>query len=180
MRGIPLLRHAGVSEFCTTSYLPHSLLVFIALVSAGILVRSIQRNHQKETNPATLRNRFQTQVNRLAESYRRHAMDEGRPHGLLWLKCQIAGEPILVTDRSTASPLALASLFVDVEPADGSGLEDVAAARTSRTVTGIFAYEGGEWKPTGRALFNLVPAEVVARSNGRYVPLDPPHPPARG
>jgi hypothetical protein len=110
----------------------------------------------------------------LADDYFRYATSAGTARGLKWVRAEFVGEPLFVTDRRTRTTAALASLAVEVEPAEGSGLDDVPAARIPRTVTATFVFENAAWKPTGKPLFNLVPADVVARSGGRYVPLDPP------
>jgi hypothetical protein len=95
--------------------------------------------------------------------------------GLKLVEATPSGEAVFVRDSTSNRRVALLPLIAEVEPAEDAGLDDVAAARMPRPVTAAFEWVKGEWKPTGRTLFNLAPADVVARSGGRYVPLDPPH-----
>ncbi|HEY2786303.1 MAG TPA: hypothetical protein VGJ05_15155, partial [Fimbriiglobus sp.] len=98
------------------------------------------------------------------------------PRGLHLTAATAAGEVLFVREKNTNRTTALVSLMAEVEPAEGSGLEDVPAARVPRPVTAVFEYANGKWTPTGRPLFNLGPVEVVARSNGRYLPIESPDP----
>jgi hypothetical protein len=168
IRGLPMLQGTGVSEYAAE---PRSRLgaVLAAVVIVAVVVAILTRRVQsRRSNPVAS---FQ---NSLAVDYFRYATAAGAPRGLKWLRAEFVGEPLFVTDRRTRRPTALVPLAVEVEPAEGSGLDDVPAARIPRTVTATFVFENAAWKPTGKPLFNLVPADVVARSGGRYVPLDPP------
>jgi hypothetical protein len=168
VRGIPLLQRTGVSEYAAD---PRSRLgaVLVAAVLVAVLsALHIRKNRSRRSDPvASFRDT-------LADDYFRYAVAAGTARGLNWLRGGFVGTPLFVTDRRTHTTNALVSLAVDVEPAEGSGLEDVPAARIPRTVTATFVFENGSWRPAGKPLFNLGPAEVIARSGGRYVPLEPP------
>ena len=50
----------------------------------------------------------------------------------------------------------------------------VPQAREPRTVTAMFTHDRGEWRTTGRAVFNLTPAQVIER--GHFVgSVEVPH-----
>jgi hypothetical protein len=169
--GIPLLIRSGVSEYAPA---PRSRLWPVASVVAVIGMLFGLVRYQRSSRLPDIPKTFRSAASSLAEAFRRHAADSGAARGLRWVRCELVGEPVFVTVRPEGSVAALTSLLVEVEPAEGAGLEDVPAARIPRTVTATFVFENGTWIPAGKPLFNLGPAEVIARSGGRYVPLDPP------
>lgn len=174
--GIPLLQREGLSEYAER---PRSRFgLFLGLLAVAGAIAGLVRFGRK--SPASAASRFRANAAANAETYRGFVMADGAPHGLNWLSCSIVGDPVFASDRSTGCFTALTALIVDVEPAPGADMDDVPAARVPRTVTALFAFNRGGWKPTGRPLFNLSPAEVVARSNGRFVPVEPPPPTGGG
>jgi hypothetical protein len=102
----------------------------------------------------------------LVEAFRRAAESQNRPRGVEWVTAEPVGEPVFVTDSGI--PVALVPVEVAFRPRPGSELEDVPQAREPRTVTAMFTFENGAWRTTGRAIFNLTPAEVIARGGGRF------------
>jgi hypothetical protein len=111
---------------------------------------------------------FQTVQSALVEEFRAKAQAQNRPRGVEWVLAPLAGTPVFVTDAGTGGLVALVPLEVRFEPRPGSELEDVLQAREPRTVTAMFTFERGEWRTTGRAVFNLAPDAVIARSGGRF------------
>jgi hypothetical protein len=111
---------------------------------------------------------FQAGLTTLVEDFRARAQAQNRPRGVDWVLAPLAGTPVFVTDADTGGRVALLPLEVRFEPRPGSELEDVPQAREPRTVTAMFTHEGGAWRTTGRAVFNLAPDAVIARSGGRF------------
>lgn len=91
------------------------------------------------------------------------ARKQGRPRGLVWVSAEPAGEPVFVRDPKTGGRVGLLPVVVTFRPVEGSEMEDVPQAREPRTVTAMFAFERGDWRTTGRAVFNLTLAQVVER-----------------
>ncbi|OWK45468.1 glycosyltransferase family 87 protein [Fimbriiglobus ruber] len=87
----------------------------------------------------------------------------GTPRGLAWVSAVANGEPVFASDE-TGRLVALAPLVVQFAPEPGSDLEDVPQAREPRPVTGMFTWENGAWRTTGRAVFNLSPEQVIANA----------------
>ena len=101
----------------------------------------------------------------LVAAFLRAARGQGRPRGLEWVSAEPAGEPMFVRDPKTGGRVALLPTVVTFRPIEGSELEDVPQAREPRTVTAMFAFDRGEWRTTGRAVFNLTPAQVIERGH---------------
>ena len=93
----------------------------------------------------------------------------GKPRGLTWLGYEPAGDPLVVRDGDRL--LSLLPAVVRFEPVPDGELADVPQAREPRTVVAVFEFRDGRWETDGRTVFNLTPAEFVAREPTRYRPL---------
>ena len=93
----------------------------------------------------------------------------GKPRGLTWLGCEIAGDPLLVRDGKRL--LALVPTVVRFEPVPDGELADVPQAKEPRTVIAVFEFRRGAWATDGRTVFNLTPRQLVDREPNRYRPL---------
>ncbi len=71
--------------------------------------------------------------------------------------CRFAG------DAKTAELFALAPVTISFAAIPGGGMEEVEAVGNLRAGTAIFVWRGGEWQTDGRAVFNLEPAETLAK-----------------
>jgi hypothetical protein len=87
--------------------------------------------------------------------------------GLKILRGEAIGDPIFAEVHKTF--YAMQMVVVDVEPSLGKGLEDVAAARETRTITVVFTEDCGQWIPASRPVFNLMPAQVAERMGATIV-----------
>ena len=90
----------------------------------------------------------------------------GKPRGLTWLGCEIAGYPLVVRDGKRV--LALVPTEVRFEPMPGGQLADVPQAREPRTVIAVFEFRHGQWETDGRTVFNLTPRQLVDREPNRF------------
>jgi hypothetical protein len=93
----------------------------------------------------------------------------GKPRGLTWLGYEPAGDPLVVRDGDRL--LSLVPAVARFEPVADGELADVPQAREPRTVVAVFEFRDGRWETDGRTVFNLTPAEFVARDPTRYHPL---------
>lgn len=90
----------------------------------------------------------------------------GKPRGLTWESIDPVpngGEPTVVRARERKSGAEVALVLVTVRFAaipDGE-MEEVAAVPEIRTGTAILRESTDGWRPTGRILFNLTPAESL-------------------
>lgn len=114
---------------------------------------------------------FRSQSAAMIAAFIRRGSDSGLPRGLSWLGAEVTGAAVFVQDRDTGFVVALLPTVVRFEPVPGSDMVDVPHARDPRPVVALFTYQRGAWTTTGRAVFNLTPDEIIARSVGRYTPL---------
>jgi hypothetical protein len=87
----------------------------------------------------------------------------GKPRGLRWKSCELQGEPLFATDRSTGEIYALHGATIGFEAIPGGDMEDVEAVDDIRYVTAVFVYRDGQWQTDGRAIFNLEPSQAIER-----------------
>ena len=85
----------------------------------------------------------------------------GIPRGLAWVDCDFDNEVQFARDRNSGQLRALVAATIRFEAIEGGGMEDVEAVSNLRAATAIFFYEGNKWSTSGRALFNLNPAEAI-------------------
>ncbi len=59
------------------------------------------------------------------------------------------------------------------EAVEGGDMENVAAVSTIRDASAVFQWNNGRWETSGRALFNMNPADAASRLGASYetVPL---------
>jgi hypothetical protein len=127
---------------------------------AVVLLFDAYKSGQRAAAEAFRRNRAA-----LVTAFLQAARGQGRPRGLEWVSAEPMGEAIFARDPKTGGLVGMLPLVVSFRPTEGSDLEDVPQAREPRTVTAMFAHEHGEWRTTGRAVFNLTPAQVIERGH---------------
>lgn len=79
------------------------------------------------------------------------------PRGLRWLGISRSGAPLL-QGRTVLQPVT-----VCFEPVPDGGMEDVPQAREPRQAVAIYTWDGRQWSPTGKLVFNLSVEQVAAR-----------------
>ena len=113
------------------------------------------------------RERASLDVPAVLDAFREHANGLGSPRGLVWAGVAAAGEPVWVSDGGR--PVALILAEIDFEPDDSGDMDDAPGLDLTRAATIVVRGDGGRWTVDEKALFNLAPADVIARSGGRYV-----------
>ena len=95
----------------------------------------------------------------------------GKPRGLRWTGCELTGPPLFAIDDATGELIALVAATVSFAAIDGGGMEDVEAVGNLRSATAVFMHRGAGWVTDGRVIFNLEPAEALAKFQGTLRPL---------
>ena len=85
----------------------------------------------------------------------------GIPRGLRWVDCDFDDDVQFARDRTSGQLRALVAATIRFEAIEGGGMEDVEAVGNLRAATAIFFFDGKKWTTSGRALFNLNPAEAI-------------------
>lgn len=134
-----------------------------ALAIVGLLMRRrLAAAHLRATRQAAMRG-FAALRPELAPAFLAAAGATGMPRGLRWKACELGQDVQFATDRTTGELFALALATVSFEAISGGDMEEVEAVGNLRTVTAVFVYRDGGWTTDGRAVFNLEPAETLAR-----------------
>ena len=74
----------------------------------------------------------------------------------------------LVREVRSGDLLALVPVTIAFEAIAGGPMEGVEAVGNLRTATAVFAFARGHWTTTGKAVFNLGPAETITHFGGQY------------
>jgi hypothetical protein len=90
----------------------------------------------------------------------------GKPRGLTWECVEVVvrdGRPdvLFATEQATGAAIALVLVTVRFAAIPGGEMEDVAAVPEIRTGTAVLRRTEGQWQPSGRILFNLLPGEAI-------------------
>jgi hypothetical protein len=92
----------------------------------------------------------------------------GKPRGLTWDAIDVAPmggglSCVFANEREGGQPIALVLITVQFAAIPGGEMEQVEAVPETRTGTAILRCTDGQWRPTGRILFNVMPAEARER-----------------
>lgn len=177
VRAIPMLREARVGDFAagdSASDLRPMLpvvggLVLLVFVARWVwhLGRAVQVERAREL--------FRLQHERFEQMLLTAATETGKPRGLSWVGCEIAGDAMLARDAATRRIVALVPVVIRFEPVPGSEMEDAPAAREPRRATAVFRFVRGHWHTDGRVVFNLDPRQAAAHYGPRLALIEPPH-----
>ncbi len=139
------------------------LLAAVVLAGAIWLFRRRKSMHAwgREFQIARARELFALQQERLHDLFTKAASASGKPRGLRWVQCSFEPELTLARERLTKQLVGLVSVTIQFEAVEGGDMEGLAAVGNLRNATAVFAFTSGQWKTTGKAVFNLNPPEVL-------------------
>jgi hypothetical protein len=119
---------------------------------------------------------FSLQRRLVQEEFILAATATGKPRGLRWKACEWGPAettpPTFARDRATGAIVALLPVTIQFEAVEGSDMEGLPAVGNLRNASAVFLFDGRNWRPTGRAVFNLNPDEALARLTNQFAPLE--------
>jgi hypothetical protein len=120
---------------------------------------------------------FLLQRERLQSLFLSAAAATGKPRGLRWKDCVFGEEVAFARDRQSRQLLALVAVTIQFEAVEGSDMEDNPNVAQLRNGSAVFFFQGGHWLTSGKAVFNLNPAEALHHFQNQYeqVGHDPEH-----
>lgn len=119
-------------------------------------------------SPSDARGLFEEHRESLRGEFLAAAEATGKPRGLRWVGLEWGPALELARDRNGGEWVALASVTLSFEAVEGGDMEGVEAVGNLRDASALFVLRGGQWRATGRTMFNLGPAEVLERFAGQY------------
>jgi len=138
----------------------------LAVVLIGLLVLGWYV-HTSAT-PAQARSLFLTQRARLEALFFQTAAASGKPRGLRWQACEWEPGFELTRERDTGRLAALVGVTIQFEAVEGGDMEGLPAVGNLRNASAVFFFHAGQWRTTGKTLFNLNPDEVLDRLAHQY------------
>ncbi|MCA9064173.1 MAG: hypothetical protein KDA96_13980 [Planctomycetaceae bacterium] len=123
------------------------------------------------------RRRFELHQDQLQKEFLTIAASAGIPRGLRWVACDWPSEtdvPCFVREATSGLLTLLVPVNVRFEAIEDGDMEGVEAVGSVRGGTAVFHYQNGRWGSGGRVIFNLAPADVVARMADTFATIDQP------
>ena len=90
----------------------------------------------------------------MLELFYQTAIAAGKPRGLRWVSVEAVSEPVFAIEFFDDMLVALWPSIVVFEPFLGSEMEGVPQASGPRGVNATFTFRRGQWRTTGKGLFN--------------------------
>jgi len=143
------------------------LVLVVAIALAWKPMRRVLRRREVER---ALRS-FRTQREQLEARFFDMASSLGKPRDLRWLECDWQNAVTFARDTESGLLTAFVAVNIRFEAVEGGDMEDVEAVGIVRDAAAVFHYRKGRWGTGGRALFNMNPADAVARLQGQYEPV---------
>jgi hypothetical protein len=137
------------------------------LLAAGLLLWALLRRANRPS-VAELQKNFLQQREHLEAAFFAAAVASGKPRGLRWKNCEWESEVVFARERQTGRLAALVAVTISFEAVEGGDMEGVEAVGNLRNASAVFFYDRGRWRTTGKAIFNLNPAEAVEHFKGQY------------
>ena len=125
-----------------------------------------QRRRRSASQPLPLGQavqRFAQARPQLGEMLRQAAARSGKPRGLVWEHCELGERVVFACQQANSTLWALVEVIVHFAAVPGGDMEGIAALAEPRQATAVFVCTDGQWISEGRVLFNLTPAEAIAR-----------------
>jgi len=113
------------------------------------------------------RSRFEHSRPSLQKLFFDTAAASGKPRGLRWKECQWSDLVEWIRDKSNGQLMALVGVTISFEAIEGGDMEGVEAVGNLRNATAVFYFDG-EWRTSGRVVFNLNPDEALVHFQAGY------------
>tara|TARA_B100000029_G_scaffold319423_1_gene311820 strand:+ start:1821 stop:2282 length:462 start_codon:yes stop_codon:yes gene_type:complete len=141
------------------------LAICIAVASVAYLTPQWNQRRRERTLTSA-RQLFHLRREWLEAKFVDLAQKSGRPRGLLWKDVEFENSESLARDRHSNQLQALVGVTIRFEAIPGGDMEHVEAVGNLRAATAVFRFDDGEWKTSGRAIFNLSPVEAIKHLSG--------------
>lgn len=142
----------------------------LLIASAGLAFYFWRRGRaaDPQVQLESIRGFFEVERARLQAQFFQAAGASGKPRGLRWKEC-VWNELIeWVRDKQSGQLMVLVGVTISFEAIEGGDMEGVEAAGNLRNASAVFYWQDGEWRTSGRAIFNLNPSEAVEHFKGGY------------
>lgn len=115
---------------------------------------------------------FELDRESLEKQFFQKARTAGIPRGLRWMRCEWLPTRSLLKDKATSEICLLAGVNISFEAIEGGDMENIAAVSLIRDACAVFQLSASGWETTGRALFNMNPAEAAVKLSTSYHPFE--------
>jgi hypothetical protein len=138
----------------------------VVVIVLGLLLWGYWTTQRPSLDEA--RRQFQQRREYLEARFFTLAASSGKPRGLRWVECEWESPVTYARDRRSGQLAAFVAITIRFEAIEGSDMEGLPAVGNLRTASAVFFHDRGEWLASGRALFNLEPAQAIHHFGGQY------------
>jgi hypothetical protein len=117
---------------------------------------------------ASARASFEAMRGELEATFFAAAAASGRPRGLRWKGCEWEPGAEFAREIASGKLAALVGVTIQFEAVEGGDMEGLPAVGNLRNASAVFFFHEGQWRTTGKTVFNLNPDEVLARFKDQY------------
>lgn len=96
----------------------------------------------------------------------------GKPRGLRWSRIEWSDDYQMARDRKSGMWIAFVGTTIQFEAIEGSEMEGHSEVGHLRTATAVFFFDRGDWRTSGRMLFNMQPEDAIAQFAQQYEKVD--------
>jgi hypothetical protein len=142
---------------------PWQWIVAGSLAAAAVLagVALLLRRRPRRGTIERARKLFHLRRELLEHRFFLLAAQTGKPRGLEWIDCDFQDEVSYARDKLTGQLRAFVGVTLRFRAIEGGGMEDNPNVDKPRAASAVFAFENGDWRTDGRAVFNLNPAQAI-------------------
>jgi hypothetical protein len=140
----------------------YCLLVGILVTAVFTLALAVWRRLRLPHQIQLARQLFFRQREYLEAKFFTAAAASGKPRGLRWKECDWERTVEFGRDRRTGQLAALAAVTIEFEAIEGGDMEGLPAVGNRRHASAVFFFDQGQWRTTGKTVFNLNPGEAIA------------------
>lgn len=153
------------------------LNLFLFALAAGLLLALLSTaiwamTGRRRDSGAAIRE-FQESQPSLQQAFQK-AASESAPRGLRLVDCEFSGEPLFAKDKNNGNLRGFLSVTIRFEAIPGGDMEDNPNVANLRAATALFHQEKTGWRPDGKILYNLEPADAIERFSHELTPIESP------
>ena len=151
-------------------YFLAALGAFVALILFRFLLVYFSKEQQLTSKKSqAILAKFEQETKQLCRLFFETASKTGMPRGLNWKECQQDFSTTRYAyDSNSHEILAMVEATISFTAIKGGMMEEAEAVSNLRAGTAIYVYRAQGWTTSGRAIFNLDPAETLQHFGNKY------------
>lgn len=140
------------------------ILLLMGLAILGGMLRLPLARWRKEKLHAL----FAEQQPALQQRFQAQAAASGKPRGLHWQQIDWQTEAHLGRERRSGQYVMLMGCDIQFDVIPDSDMEGLPAVDLAKNATVLFTFEGGQWHPSEKTIFNFHPEDIFREFAAKF------------